>query len=140
MLIRPDPDTQNLEVHAHAELGNYDRHNFAGLISGPVSDTWALKMAVATRYAEGWVNNVALGTREKDDNDVAVRTQALRIAGDSEVLIGADYQRLAVGDQARIPITQVTGNLGQLVSDYERVGGDEGPSCAANPTDGFARR
>ena len=139
-VISTRPDTQNLEVHAHAEFGNYNRHNFAGLISGPVSDTWALKMAVATRHAEGWVNNVALGTREKDDNDVAVRTQALRTAGDSEVLVGVDYQRLAVGDQARIPLTQVTGNLGPLVSDYERVCGDEGPSCAANPTDGFARR
>jgi iron complex outermembrane receptor protein len=134
------PNTEQLDVQARAEFGNYERRNFDVLISGPLAGDWAAKLAVSTRYAEGWVDNVVLHEREKDDNDIALRSQLLRAAGDSEILISVDYQRLRIGDNARIPLTQITGNLGPLVTDYDKVCGEQLPFCAANPTSGFVHR
>src|SRR6266851_5783389 len=100
-VISARPDTDSLNVKFTADVGNFDRHNFSGLITGPLSNTWAAKLVVSTRNAEGWTNNVVLHTKEKNDNDKAVRVQLLRTGESSELLLSADYERLRVEDVAR---------------------------------------
>jgi hypothetical protein len=66
---------------------------------------------VSTRNSDGWVNNVVLHTKEKNDDGQAVRGQLLRVGGSSELLLSADYQQLNDEDMARIPLTHMTNNL-----------------------------
>jgi len=139
-VISARPDTDSLNVKFTADVGNFDRHNFSGLITGPLSNTWAAKLVVSTRNAEGWTNNVVLHTKEKNDNDKAVRVQLLRTGESSELLLSADYERLRVEDVARVPLTHFTNNLPNLVAVYQSLCGDVGPTCVTNPSDGHANR
>jgi iron complex outermembrane receptor protein len=129
-IISSRPNTDALDVKATVDVGNFERRNFSGLITGPLSNTWAGKIAVSTRYAEGWANNVVLHTKEKNDDDRAVRVQLLRTGGSSELLLSADYERLRVADMARIPLTHFTNNLPNLVAVYDSLCGNEGRSDA----------
>jgi iron complex outermembrane receptor protein len=100
-IISSRPNTSALDVKATADFGNYARHNFSALITGPLTSAWAGKLVVSTRDVDGWVNNVALHTKEKNDNSQAVRGQLLRVGDTSELLISADYQQLRNEDMAR---------------------------------------
>jgi iron complex outermembrane receptor protein len=62
-IISSRPNTSNLDIKATADFGNYDRHNFSGLITGPITSNWAGKFVVSTRAADGWVDNVVLHTK-----------------------------------------------------------------------------
>jgi len=110
-IISSRPDTDNVDVKASADFGNYRRHNFSGLITGPISGQWAGKLVVSTRDVEGWAHNVVLHTDEKNDKSQAIRGQLLRTGDAVEVLLSADYQHLDVEDMARIPLTHRTNNL-----------------------------
>ena len=89
-IISSRPNISNLDIKATADFGNYDRHNFSGLITGPIGGDWAGKLVVSTRNSDGWVNNVVLHTKEKNDDGQAVRGQLLRVGESSELLLSAD--------------------------------------------------
>src|SRR5882672_4453569 len=40
-IISSRPNTSNLDIKASADVGNFSRHNFFGLITGPISSLWA---------------------------------------------------------------------------------------------------
>jgi iron complex outermembrane recepter protein len=103
-IISSRPNTSDLNVAASADFGNFRRHNFSGLITGPIAGLWAGKLVVSTREADGWVDNVVLHTKEKNDNSQALRGQLLRVGDSSELLLSADYQQLRDEDMARIPL------------------------------------
>ncbi|HWM67526.1 MAG TPA: hypothetical protein VNO35_13145 [Steroidobacteraceae bacterium] len=111
------------------------------MITGPISSLWAGKLVASTRKAEGWVDNVVLHTKEKNDDSRSLRGQLLRVDDSSELLLSADYQRLRDEDMARIPLTHMTKNLPfNALGVYQSLCGDNNPSCATNPGDGYARQ
>ncbi len=136
------PNGNELDAKFRTDIGNFGRHNFSGLITGPLVDGWAGKLVVSTRQADGWVNNVVLHTREKNDDDRAVRGQLLRTGASSELLLSVDYEQLNVGDMARTPLTHMTNNLpfNTLAVYQASCGTEPNPTCATNPSDGFAHR
>jgi iron complex outermembrane receptor protein len=62
-IISSRPNTSALDIKATGDFGNYDRHNFSALITGPITSAWAGKFVVSTRSVDGWVNNVVLHTK-----------------------------------------------------------------------------
>lgn len=140
-IVSSRPNTTDLDIKASADFGNYDRHNFSALITGPIGGGWAGKLVVSTRNSDGWVNNVVLHTKEKNDDGQAVRGQLLRVGSSSELLLSADYQQLNDDDMARIPLTHMTNNLPYNgVAAYQALCGVNNPGCATNPSYGFARQ
>ena len=140
-IISSRPNTSNLDIKATADFGNYQRHNFSALITGPLTSTWAGKLVVATRAVDGWVDNVVLHTKEKNDNSQALRGQLLRVGDSSELLLSADYQQLRNEDMARTPLTHMTKNLPfNALAAYQALCGTNDPTCATNPSDGYARQ
>jgi iron complex outermembrane receptor protein len=140
-IISSRPNTSVLDIKATADIGNYDRHNFSGLITGPIGGGWAGKLVVSTRNSDGWVNNVVLHTKEKNDDGQAVRGQLLRVGESSELLLSADYQQLNDEDMARTPLTHMTKNLPfSALGAYQALCGENNPGCATNPSNGFARQ
>jgi iron complex outermembrane receptor protein len=137
-IVSSRPRTDALDVEANADVGNYERHNFSGLVTGPLGEGWAGKFVVSSRKADGWVRNVALNTREKDDDAQSLRGQLLGTGEHFELLLSADASRIEDADMARTPLTNVTGNLGDLRGAYESLCGPEpNPSCATNPYGGY---
>ncbi len=140
-IISSLPNTRGLDIRAGADFGNYNRHNFSGLITGPFGGDWAGKLVVSTRNVDGWANNVVLHTKEKNDDSRAVRGQLLRTSDNTEVLLSADYQQLNDEDMAREPLTHMTNNLPfNALAVHQSLCGTENPACATNPYDGYARQ
>ncbi len=140
-IISSRPNSQALDIKANADLGNYNRHNFSALITGPIAADWAGKLVVSTRDVEGWAHNVVLHTDEKNDESQSVRGQLLRTGDTVEVLLSADYQHLSDEDMARIPLTHMTNNLPYSpLQAYQALCGTGDPSCATNPYPGHARQ
>ena len=140
-IISSRPNTSALDIKAMGDFGNYDRHNFSALITGPITGSWAGKLTVSTRADDGWVNNVVLHTKEKNNDSQAVRGQLLHVGEASELLLSADYQQLRDEDMARVPLSHMTNNLpfdAQAI--YQSSCGINNPTCATNPGDGYARQ
>lgn len=135
------PNTEELDMKFKVNTGNYSRHDFSGLITGPLSENWAGKISFSSRNRDGWVDNVVLDKDQKDDNSQNVRGQFLFTGEKLEVLFSGDYHVLDVEDMGRIPLTQRVGALGPIVDAYHALCGvDSGPDCSTNPFDGFAKR
>jgi len=134
------PNTDALDANLRATIGNFDLQEYAALLSGPLSDNWAAKVSVSSRTREGWVDNVVLNKKQKDDDSQAARAQVMYRNDDTEVMLTADWNQLDVGDMARIPLTQVVGSLGPIVDSYRALCGNRRPECSTNPSDGFAKR
>lgn len=140
-IISSRPNTSALDIKVTGDFGNYDRHNFSALITGPITSEWAGKLVVSTRSVDGWVNNVALHTKEKNDDGQSFRGQLLRVGDSSELLLSADYQQLRDEDMARTPLSHMTNNLPfNGLAYYQSLCGTNDPTCATNPYDGYARQ
>ncbi len=135
------PRMDRLHVKAQATVGNYGRHDFSGLITGPLGDGWAGKLVVATRMARGWVHNVVLHTREKNDDSRAVRGQLLHVGAHTEWLLSANASVVNEEDMARIPMSHKTAFPIPLLQVYQSYcGTGTNPSCATNPYGGYQRQ
>ena len=139
-IVSTKPDTEQFSAKLRANFGNYERTDFAGLLTGPISKNIAGKFSFSYRNRDGWVDNVVLDKKQKDDDAQAYRGQLLYTSEDTEIMFTADYNRLDVEDMARIPQTQIVGGLGPLVDQYHALCGNRGPRCSTNPSDGFAKR
>lgn len=139
-IISTRPNTDRLTAKARANFGNFDRTDFAGLVTGPLTDKLAGKASFSYRKRDGWVDNVVLNKEQKDDDTQAYRGQLLYTADRTEVMLTGDYNRLDVEDMARIPQTQLVGALPPIVDGYRALCGNRGPDCSTNPSDGFADR
>ncbi len=144
-IVSTRPNQERWGGKVRAGLGNYDRREVSGLISGPLNDQWAAKMSFVMRKRDGWVDNVFLGKEQKDDDSRALRGQLLYAGDRFEALLSADYNRLDVEDMARIPIN--TGEPGDpafwasnVPGSYTALCGGRGPDCSAGPVDGYAEK
>ena len=144
-VVSTRPNIEALEGKLRVNVGNYERRDVAGLISGPLGDRWAAKASFSIRKRDGWVENVYLDKRQKDDDVIALRGQLL-YGGDSlEALFSADFNRLDIEDMARTPIA--TGEPGDPAFWAAMVPGSHadlcagrGAGCSAGPIDGYAKR
>lgn len=134
------PNKDEFDASLRASAGNYNLREYTGLLSGPLSDDWAAKLSVSSRTRDGWVDNVVLGKKQKDDDAQAARMQIMFNGEDTEAILTADWNQLDVQDMARIPLTQRVGSLGPIVDSYRALCGDRRPKCSTNPSDGFAER
>jgi iron complex outermembrane recepter protein len=136
------PNLRDVDARVRLEYGNYDRRSIAGLLTGPLSEEWAAKFSFLIRKRDGWIHNRVLGTREQDDDTQAYRGQILYSGDNVRLLLSGDYNRLDVGDVGRIPLTEVVGSLGPIVTEYNSICGPFGgpPKCSANPISGYSNR
>ena len=141
-IISSLPRTDGLHVRADTSIGNFGRHDFDGLITGPLGGAWAGKLVVSTRKADGWAHNLVLHTNEHDDDTKSVRGQLLREDDKTQLLLTASASGVNDSDMARTPMSNQTSNLPfspQLV--YQSYCGTQpNPTCAANPYDGYQRQ
>lgn len=135
------PRMHGLHVRTEVTLGNYGRHNFSGLITGPLADGWAGKLVVSTRMSDGWVRNVALHTREKNEDSKAVRAQLIHVGAHTEWLLSANASKSDDEDMARVPMSHRTAFPLPLLQVYQSLCGTApNPTCATNPYDGYQRQ
>lgn len=120
-----------------ATVGNYNRKDFAGVFSGPLSDSVSAKVSFSSRNRDGWVQNIFTGNKLKDENVQSVRGQLLWHGENTEVLLSADTMSLDQSDMARIPVRNAGAAPG-IVEAHQALGGDYKHST--NPQDGFARK
>ncbi len=85
--------TREFEGKLGFTVGNYDLTVFQGLVSGPLTDSLAGKVAFSKRdRREGYVENVLDGEEYQDEDNLSVRGQLLWNPSDNiEVLFGLDY-------------------------------------------------
>ena len=144
-VVSTRPNIGALEGKVRVNVGNYARRDVSGLLSGPIGEGWAAKASFSYRKRDGWVDNVYLDKKQKDDDVLALRGQLL-YAGDSvEALFSADFNRLDIEDMARTPIA--TGEPGDPAFWAANVPGSyadrcsgRGAGCSAGPIDGYAER
>ena len=144
-VVSTRPGSERFEGRLRVNLGNYKRRDLAGLITGPLGNGWAGKASFSYRKRDGWVDNVFLNKKQKDDDVKAFRAQLLYAGNDFEALLSADFNRLDVEDMARTPIA--TGEPGDpafwaapVPGSYADLCAGRGADCAAGPIDGYARR
>ena len=126
---------QDFHAKVKATVGNYDRQDFQGVVSGPLSDSLAAKVSFSSRQRDGWVENLVTGNKLKDENVQSVRGQLLWTGENTEVTLSADTMDMNQTDMARIPTRD---GLAPLEFLFDLAGGDYKHS--ANPQDGFARK
>ena len=144
-MVSTRPNTEEPEGRVRLNLGNYARRDLAGLITGPLGGGWAGKASFSYRKRDGWVDNVYLGKKIKDDDVKAFRAQLLYAGESFEALLSADFNQLDIEDMARIPIA--TGEPGDpafwaapVPGSYADLCAGRGADCAAGPIDGYAKR
>ena len=144
-VVSTRPNTEEFEGKIRVNLGNYQRRDIAGLVSGPLGEGWAGKASFSYRNRDGWVNNVFLNKKQKDDNVQAFRGQLQYSADDFEAMFSADFNRLDIEDMARTPIA--TGETGDpafwaapVPGSYADLCAGRGADCSAGPIDGYAKR
>ena len=142
-IVSTRPNTEEFEGKIRANFGNFDRRDLAGLISGPLTENLAGKLSISTRKRDGWVDNLVLNKKQKDDDSQSVRGQLLFTNDNFEALFSGDFNKLDVEDMARIPIN--TGDprdpaLWFNGSYTDLCGTNSDPSCAAGAVDGFTKQ
>lgn len=65
------------EVQVEASLGNLDRMNLRGYVSGPLSDTVAAKLAVSSLNRDGFIKNEETGSDLWDEDSTSIRAGLL---------------------------------------------------------------
>ncbi|MFC7047896.1 TonB-dependent receptor [Emcibacter nanhaiensis] len=127
---------QDFQAKVKATVGNYDRQDFQGVVSGPLSDSLAAKVSFSSRQRDGWVENIYTGNKLKDENVQSVRGQLLWTGENTEVTLSADTMEMDQSDMARIP-TRSSAVPG-IAEAHQALGGDYKHST--NPQDGYARK
>ena len=144
-VISSKPNLEEVGGRIRVHAGNYARRDVAGLLSGPLNPRWAAKASFRYRKRDGWVDNVHLNKKQKDDDVKALRGQLLYSGDRFEALFTADFNRLDVEDMARTPVA--TGKAGDpafwaanVPGSYTELCGGRGAKCSAGPIDGYAKR
>lgn len=99
--------TEKFRFRLRQTVGNYQRLDTGGLISGPLSENLLGKLSFSRRKFDGYLDNLFLGEGkgEGEADTIALRGQLLWKASDTvEVLFGADYSDDELGATNREPI------------------------------------
>ncbi len=144
-VVSTRPNSESLAGRVRVNLGNYKRRDVAGLLTGPLGGGWAGKASFSFRKRDGWVDNVYLDKKQKDDDVRALRGQLLYVGDDFEALLSADFNQLDIEDMARTPVA--TGDAGDpafwaapVPGSYAELCAGRGADCSAGPIDGYAKR
>ena len=81
-IVTAKPETDEFDAYADVTVGDYDRFGTRGMVNVPISETFALRAAVATENRDGFVDfqprSSAVGSRKYGAMDQeAVRVTAL---------------------------------------------------------------
>ncbi|WP_321396022.1 TonB-dependent receptor [Emcibacter sp.] len=128
---------QDFRAKVKATVGNYDRQDFQGVVSGPLSDSLAAKVSFSSRQRDGWVENIITGNKLKDENVQSVRGQLLWTGENTEITLSADTMDMDQADMGRIP-TRSNPPLPGIYEEHIAAGGDYKHST--NPQDGYAKK
>lgn len=144
-IVSTTPNTDEFEGKIRASVGNFGLKEIGGLLTAPLSEQWAGKISFNTRKRDGWVDNVYLNKKQKDDNAQVVRGQLLYNDDSFSALFSADYDQLDVEDSARIPVD--TGHpddpaiwAANVPGSYAELCEGKGPECSAGPIDGYVKK
>lgn len=133
------PNQDEFQAKIRGTYGNYNRREVAGFLTGPLGKGWAAKGSFSYRKRDGYVNNVVLNKKEKNDDQQSYRGQVAYEGERLNILFSGDYSKLNVEDMARTPLTGNHGLAGNVAA-YQAVCGLKiNPRCSANPSDGFAK-
>lgn len=128
--------TEDFKGKVGATVGNEGIVRYQGLINGAITDNLFGKFSVSHREHDGFVDNVILNKKQKDENSTSFRGQLLYNYGDSEWVLSADHMDDDREDMGRFPV--VNGNqdyVGEL-ADLNANGDFQ----SASPVDGFSKR
>ncbi len=146
-IISTTPNTENFEAKFKVSAGNFGQLNLGGLVSGPLSDTWAAKLAVSSRTRDGFGDNKVLGKEQRDNDTQTLRAQFLYSGERLRALFTVDANQLDVEDTGRVPVaSNYNNNVGGanpavFRAPYEAVCGNvEGADCLAGLVDGYAKQ
>lgn len=147
-IVSTKPNLDKFEGKIKAGYGNYNRLTLAGLVTGPISENMAFKVAGSYRKRDGWATNQHLDKKQKDDNASGIKAQLLFDNDMLEMLLSFDFNTLDVEDMGRIPVRANYDGIGPggpnpsaFRGPYETVCGDvTGSKCTAGPIDGHAKR
>lgn len=99
--------TEQLSGTLEATVGNYNRRDLRGVISGPlVSDKILGRLAFHSRRRDGWQETDFLpGVKQNDENTWSTRGKLLFVLSDQlQVDINGDYSRDDLESTGRIPV------------------------------------
>lgn len=90
-LISKKP-TEEFEGHAAVTIGNYQKLDVTGAVSGPLTDTVQGRLSFKTNSHEGYGNNEVSGNDIDDENRQAYRAQLnFNLNENMNLLLSADY-------------------------------------------------
>lgn len=125
------PNTERVTGRAEVTVGNYEQIDARGFISGPMNDNWAGKLTVSSRQNEGYVDNIWLNKKQKDQNLQSFRGQLLYHNDTFESLFTVEISSDDTEDMGRIPVTGISAL-------FDALGGDRDHTL--NPYDGDSKR
>ena len=86
--------TFDFEGRAELSVGNYGFVQAKGVVSGPLSDTVAARIAVSETQRNGTVDNITTGQRNNNLDNTGVRAQLLwRASSSLDLTLVGDYNR-----------------------------------------------
>jgi len=87
--------TDRFQAGVTVDLGNYQTHNIEGYVSGPLSDTLALRLAMRTENSDkGWQRSVTRDDRIGEKNRFAARgTVVWEPVTEARLILTGDYWR-----------------------------------------------
>lgn len=90
---------ETLEGVVEFEADQYEDYRLRAAVSGPLSDTLGGRLNVQLRDAEGWADNVTLGNKQNDAEEMALRGQLYWSPTDTlAVQLIGDYSDRDYGD------------------------------------------
>lgn len=127
--------TGETDAKMRVSLGNYDRLDFGGMVTGALADPLSVKVSFSSRDREGWITNLLNGEKLRDENSQAARAHLRYQQNGWDVVLTGDYFRESLADTGRMPVR----NGGSPIVDWwKELGGDWKHST--NPTSGFTER
>ena len=140
-IISKLPSLDELDAKLRLNIGNYGRRDVAGYINGPLGDNVAAKLSFSSRKNDGWVDNVTLNKKQKDNDVFAGRAQLLYEGDNFQALFSGDYSQLDVTDMARTPVdTGAKDDPAVWSPAYVAACKEGAPFCAAGAVDGYAKQ
>jgi iron complex outermembrane receptor protein len=125
------PDTERVTGRVELTAGNFEQFGARGFVSGPLSDNWAGKLTVSSRQNEGYVDNIFLNKKQKDENLQSFRGQLLYHDDTFEGLFSVEITSDDTEDMGRIPVTGIS-------AAFDAMGGDRDHTLG--PYDGDSNR
>jgi iron complex outermembrane receptor protein len=128
--------TFGLEGRAEVSAGNYGYAQFKGAISGPLSDTVAVRLAMSETRRNGTISNITTGQKDNNLSNLGLRAQVLwKPTSTLEVSLAGDYnhQNIVCCATVFVENVQTQKALNRQYAAISAVQGYALPGIAQNP-------